>query len=67
MSKPDKSEVVEESPGLKNIGDKMVCARCLDRARRGWCYKVGSIQLITCDKPACQPTDPNWFHALDFK
>ena len=45
----------------------IVCERCGGKVRYGWVYGFGKIVLATCGKRACQPDDPRWHQAIEFR
>ena len=47
---------------------RLLCASCGRRAKLGWVYKFGTIQLATCFALACRPHgDPSWIIGAYFR
>jgi len=51
----------------RNAKGHIVCEGCGGKVRYGWMYRYGAVVLATCAKPACQPRDPHWKHAINFR
>lgn len=52
--------IAEETDGLRHIAGRVVCARCLGRAKWGWAVGLGSVALVTCGSAKCAPRGRPW-------